>query len=230
MIFSESEPATLLPVPGGALKVNEIFYSIQGESSFAGWPCAFIRLSACDLRCSYCDTEYAFYEGREMPIPAIIEAISAYPTRMVLVTGGEPLLQRSVHELFRELLEKGFTVCVETGGHISVKDIDPRVHKIMDLKCPSSGMMDRNDYGNIEYLTRADDVKFVVGDRVDFDWACGITREFDLPSRAGTVLFSPVFNILPYQDLARWVMDSGLQIRMQIQLHKVIWPGVCRGV
>lgn len=212
------------------MKINEIFYSIQGESSFSGWPCAFIRLTACNLRCSYCDTVYAFHEGQDMSVPEILEAIRAYPTKMALVTGGEPLLQPSVHDLFRALLEKDYTVCVETGGHVSVKDIDPRVHKIMDLKCPSSGMMGHNDYGNVEYLTRTDEVKFVTGTRADFDWACEMIRKFELHSRVGTVLLSPVHGILPYADLARWVLDSGLPVRMQIQLHKVIWPGIGRGV
>ncbi len=212
------------------MKINEIFYSIQGESSFSGLPFAFIRLAACNLRCSYCDTAYAFYEGREMSVPEICEAIRAYPTRMALVTGGEPLLQPAVHDLFHVLLENNYTVCVETGGHISVRDVDLRVHKIMDLKCPSSGMMNRNDYGNIEYLTRADEVKFVAGDRTDFDWACEMIRKFDLFSRVGTVLLSPVHGVLPYSELARWVLDSGLPARMQIQLHKVIWPGIERGV
>jgi len=212
------------------MKVNEIFYSIQGESSFAGCPCAFIRLSACDLRCTYCDTEYAFYEGREMSIPDILQAVEPYPAKLALVTGGEPMLQPPVHDLFRALLELDYTVCLETGGHRSLKDVDARVHKIMDLKCPSSGMVDRNDLGNIQYLTRADEVKFVVGDRVDFDWACEMTRKFDLPSRTGSVLFSPVHRKLEYEQLARWVLDSGLRVRMQVQLHKIIWPDVVRGV
>ena len=212
------------------MKVNEIFYSIQGESSFMGWPCAFIRLTACDLRCTYCDTEYAFTEGREMSIPEILGAIEPYPTKLTLVTGGEPMLQREVHDLFRELLREDYTVCVETGGHLSLKQVDPRVHRIMDLKCPSSSMMAHNDYDNIEYLTRNDEVKFVVGDRADFDWACGKIREFDLPARVGTVLLSPVYGKLSYDVLARWVLDSALPVRMQLQLHKIIWPNISRGV
>jgi len=212
------------------MKINEIFYSIQGESTSAGLPCVFIRLTACDLRCTYCDTEYAFFEGKEMSVPEIVRAIEPYPTRLVLVTGGEPLLQPSVHDLFRELLDRGYTVCLETGGHLSLKDVDRRVRKIMDLKCPSSGMCDRNDYENIRHLTGADEIKFVVGDRADFDWACTIMRRYDLPSRVGTVLFSPVYNKLPYSDLARWVLDSGLPVRLQLQLHKIIWPDIRRGV
>ena len=195
-----------------------------------GWPCAFIRLTACDLRCTYCDTEYAFTEGKEMSISEILAAIEPYPTKLVLVTGGEPMLQREVHDLFQELLREAYTVCVETGGHISLKQVDPRVHRIMDLKCPSSSMMAHNDYGNIEHLTRNDEVKFVVGDRADFDWACEKIREFDLTARVGTVLVSPVYDKLSYDVLARWVLDSALPMRMQLQLHKIIWPNIPRGV
>jgi len=212
------------------LKVNEIFFSIQGESSFAGLPCAFLRLSACDLRCAWCDTEYAFYEGREMSIPEMLGAIRAYPTRLALVTGGEPMLQPSVHDLFDALLREGYTVCLETGGHIPLKTVDVRVHKIMDMKCPSSGMQSRNLLENVECLTRNDEVKFVIGDRKDFDWACEMTRRYDLPARVGTVLFSPVHGVLRYDELARWVLDCGLAVRMQIQLHKIIWPEITRGV
>ncbi len=212
------------------MKINEIFFSIQGESSFMGLPCAFIRLSACDLRCSYCDTRYAYYEGIDMSIAEIVCAIEGYPTRLVLVTGGEPMLQKTVHDLFGELLGRGYTVCLETGGHIPLGDVDRRVHKIVDLKCPSSGMESRNFYQNVEWLTGNDEVKFVVGDREDFDWACEIIRRYELPSRAGTVLFSPVYEKLPYDRLARWVLDCGLPVRMQLQLHKIIWPGVSRGV
>ncbi len=212
------------------MKVNEIFYSIQGESSFVGLPCAFIRLSGCNLRCSYCDTTYAFYEGSEMATEEILHTIERYPTKLVLVTGGEPMLQASVHELFRELLERGYEVCMETGGHMPLEKVDPRVHKIVDLKCPSSGMESRNDYKNVGCLTRGDEVKFVVEDRADFDWACGTIRRLDLPARVGTVLFSPVYGKLPYDKLARWVLDCALPVRMQLQMHKLIWPGVVRGV
>ena len=212
------------------MKVNEIFYSIQGESSFSGEPCAFVRLSACDLRCTYCDTEYAFYEGKEMSIAEIVRSIRAYPTRLALITGGEPMLQRAVHDLFGALLDLGYTVCLETGGHVPLQDVDPRVHKIMDLKCPSSGMMEHNHYENIECLAAGDEVKFVIGNRADFDWACDTTRRFDLPARVNAVLFSPVFGVLPYHEMARWVLDCGLPVRMQVQLHKIIWPGVTRGV
>jgi len=210
--------------------VNEIFYSIQGESSYMGFPCAFIRLSGCDLRCSYCDTEYAFEEGQKQSIAEILDAIALFPTKLVLVTGGEPLLQKDTPELLRALLDRGYTVCLETGGHLPLQGIDPRVHKIMDLKCPSSGSHRRNDLENIRYLTAKDEVKFVVGNRADFDWACEIIARCGLPARVGTVLFSPVYDTVAYGDLARWVLDCGLPVRMQLQLHKIIWPGVVRGV
>ncbi len=212
------------------MKISEIFYSIQGESSFMGWPCIFIRLAYCNLRCSYCDAEYALQEGEDQSISEILEAIAAYPTRLVLVTGGEPMLQKSVHELFRQLLERDYTVLVETGGQVPLSEVDPRVHKIMDFKCPSSGMEGHNDYRNIDCLTRNDELKFVVGDRPDFDWACGIIRRYNLPSRVGTILFSPVYGKLPYADLAEWVLRCGLPVRLQLQLHKLIWPDIRRGV
>ena len=212
------------------MRISEIFYSIQGESSFAGQPCAFIRLSACDLRCAWCDTSYAFEEGRELSVVEILRAIEAFPCRLALVTGGEPLLQPPVHDLLGALLARGYEVCLETGGHHPVRDVDPRVHKIVDLKCPSSGMSARNHYENLQYLTHRDEVKFVVGNRQDFEWACERIREFDLTSLVGTVLISPVFGQMPYEELARLVLNSGLQVRLQLQLHRIIWPSEWRGV
>jgi 7-carboxy-7-deazaguanine synthase len=212
------------------MKVNEIFYSIQGESSYAGQPCAFIRMSGCNLRCIYCDSQYAFFEGTEMSVPEILQAVGAFATRLVLVTGGEPMLQKPVHELFERLLESGYTVLVETGGQVSLADVDPRVHKIMDFKCPSSEMQSHNDYGNVQYLTRNDEVKFVVTDRQDFDWACDIVRRYDLASRAGAILVSPVYQKLSYSVLADWVLRCGIPIRLQLQLHKIVWPDIQRGV
>jgi 7-carboxy-7-deazaguanine synthase len=212
------------------MKVNELFYSIQGESSFAGQPCAFIRLTGCNLRCAYCDSGYAFSEGIEMSVAEILQAIGEYPARLVLVTGGEPMLQHSVHELFHALLEGGYTVLLETGGQVSLADVDARVHKIMDFKCPSSGMEAHNDYNNVQYLTQNDEVKFVVEDRVDFDWACAIIRNSDLTERAGAIHFSPVFNKIAFEDLADWVLNCGLPVRLQLQLHKIIWPNTQSGV
>jgi 7-carboxy-7-deazaguanine synthase len=211
------------------MKVNEIFYSIQGESSFMGWPCAFIRLAGCDLRCTYCDTRYAFHEGTEMSISEILQVVGTFPTRLALVTGGEPMLQGSVHALFHKLLDRNYTVLLETGGYVSLAEVDPRVHKIMDLKCPSSGMEEHNNYDNLHFLTRKDELKFVVGDRHDFDWACDVIRRYDLTARAGTVLFAPIYERLSYADLAGWVLTCGINVRLQLQLHKIIWPNVERG-
>ncbi|NWG14099.1 MAG: radical SAM protein [Acidobacteria bacterium] len=212
------------------MKVNEIYYSIQGESSHAGRPCAIVRLTGCDLRCAWCDTAYAFHEGREVTVAQVLDEISAFPSKLVLVTGGEPMLQPAVHELFERLLARGHEVCMETGGHISLRDVDLRVHKIMDLKCPSSRMSEHNHFENIRYLTRNDEVKFVVGDRGDFDWACARIREFGLPSLVGSVLISPVFGRLPYDVLAGWVLGCGLDVRLQLQLHRLVWPYAVRGV
>jgi len=214
----------------GVMKVNELFYSIQGESSFAGRPCAFIRLTGCNLRCAWCDTQYAFFEGTEMSVPEIIRAIDAYPTRLALVTGGEPMLQKDVHELFATLIDRGCTVLLETGGHEPLAAVDARVHKIVDFKCPSSGMSGRNDYANADCLTRKDEVKFVIADRNDFEWACSLVRKFDLTARAGTVHFSPVFGTVHFAELAAWILECGLDVRMQPQLHKIIWPETSRGV
>lgn len=211
------------------MKVNEVFYSIQGESSFSGLPCAFVRLSACDLRCSWCDTEYAFHEGRDMRIEEVLSAIERWPARLVLVTGGEPLLQREVHGLFAALLDRGYTVCVETGGHLPIEDIDPRVHRIVDVKCPSSGMTANNRYENLACLAETDEVKFVIADRTDFDWACARIREYGLIAKVRNVLLSPVHGRLACDELAGWILNSGLPVRLQVQLHKIIWPEAERG-
>ncbi|HTY61515.1 MAG TPA: radical SAM protein [Acidobacteriota bacterium] len=212
------------------MKVNEIFYSLQGESSYAGWPCAFIRLAGCNLRCTYCDTQYALFDGTEMSVSEVLLAIEAYPTRLVLVTGGEPMLQASVFGLFKELIGKGYTVLLETGGQVSLAGVAPLVHKIMDFKCPSSGMASHNDYGNVRHLTLNDELKFVVGDRTDFDWACDLIRQYDLASRVKAVHFSPVFGKLSHAELASWVLSCGLPVHLQLQLHKIIWPDMQRGV
>jgi 7-carboxy-7-deazaguanine synthase len=165
-----------------------------------------------------------------MSIPEILEKIGAFKTRYALVTGGEPMLQESVHELFAQLLERGYTVLVETGGQISLSEVDLRVRKIVDFKCPSSGMDAHNVYDNVRYLTPKDEVKFVVGDRNDFDWSCDVVRRYDLTSRVSEVLFSPVFPKLSHSDLADWVLHCGLPVRLQVQLHKIIWPDIQRGV
>jgi 7-carboxy-7-deazaguanine synthase len=232
--IADLDPKSAIPNPKSAIekamKINEIFYSIQGESSFAGRPFAFIRMAGCNLRCTYCDTAYAFYESTEMSIADIIGKIGEFPTRFALVTGGEPLLQKPVHELFDKLLEQGYTVLVETGGQMSLEKVDPRVHKIVDFKCPSSGMETHNVYENVRYLNPKDEVKFVVADRKDFDWSCDLIRRYDLTSRVSNILFSPVYSKLSYPEIADWVLCCGLPVRVQLQLHKIIWPGIQRGV
>jgi 7-carboxy-7-deazaguanine synthase len=212
------------------LRVNEIFFSLQGESTRAGCPCVFIRLTGCNLRCRWCDTEYAFYEGRHFALEQIVEQVRSYGCDLVEVTGGEPLLQKGIHNLFELLLASGLTVLVETSGERDLSHVDPRVIKIMDLKCPSSGECERNRMTNLQYLSARDEVKFVIADRADFDWACEIVRHHQLSGRVRAVLMSPVFAVLPPRDLADWILKERLPVRMQLQMHKHIWPPDTRGV
>lgn len=211
------------------LKVNEIFFSIQGESSMAGLPCIFVRLTYCNLRCSYCDTEYAFYEGSDYSIEGILSEIKKYDCRLVEITGGEPLLQSDVHALMSELCNRGYSVMLETGGSLPIKDVDNRVKIIMDLKCPSSNMSHKNLYENINYLKPTDEVKFVIGNREDYDWAKDITRKYSLADKC-TVLFSTVFSELEPVQLAEWILQDNLKVRLQLQMHKYIWSPTKRGV
>jgi 7-carboxy-7-deazaguanine synthase len=214
----------------GVLRVNGIFYSIQGEGSRAGDPCVFVRMTGCGLRCGYCDTEYAFYEGQDRQISEIIEEVVSYQCKLVELTGGEPLEQEGVYALMDELLQKGYELMVETGGHVDISRIDLRVKRIVDLKTPSSGMMKRNRYENIEQLTKHDEMKFVIGSREDYDWARAQVWKYDIDKRAGTVLFSAVHGALPIRDLAGWILEDHLPVRLQTQLHKLIWPEILRGV
>lgn len=215
-----------------SLIVNEIFYSIQGESTHTGRPCVFVRLTYCNLRCVYCDTEYAFEEGTELTIDEIIDQIKKYNCRLVEITGGEPLLQKNVYKLMNMLCDEGYEVLLETGGSIDVSDIDPRVKIILDVKCPSSGMSNKNFWSNLNKLKYTDEVKFVIVDRNDFEWAKERITEYNLLQKC-TVLMSPVVldeNSLRPSDLAGWILESRLPIRMQIQLHKIIWGKKTRGV
>jgi 7-carboxy-7-deazaguanine synthase len=212
------------------LRINEIFFSIQGESTWAGCPCVFVRLTGCNLRCRWCDTEYAFYEGRHLAVDQIVERVRGYGCTLVEVTGGEPLLQKGVHSLFRLLLDGGFTVLVETSGERDLSLIEPRVIKIMDLKCPSSGECARNRMTNLQHLSTRDEVKFVIADRYDFEWAHAIVNQYRLPQRVSAVLMSPVFGALPPADLASWILSERLPVRLQLQTHKYIWPPGTRGV
>jgi len=211
------------------LKINEIFKSIQGESSHAGLPCIFVRLTGCNLRCSYCDTEYAFYAGKEMTVADIVNAVERFGISLVEITGGEPLLQKKVYPLMQTLLEKQFTVMLETGGSLALDKVPEPVIKIMDLKCPASGEESRNNYDNLSRLTLKDEVKFVILNREDYDWSKRILNEYAIHEKA-QVLFSPVYEKLDLKDLAKWVLEDNLPVRIQTQLHKVIWSKDAIGV
>ena len=214
-----------------SLKVNEIFYSIQGESSFAGLPCVFIRLTGCNLRCSYCDTRYAYEEGREMEISEIIDRIASYRCHLVEVTGGEPLIQQETPSLIFSLLEKGYKVLLETNGTQDISLVDERCVKIVDIKCPSSGEDKKNDLKNLNRLTDKDEVKFVIGGREDYEYARKILEIIDYKSsRMSPVHFSPVFRKMDPEILAEWILEDNLNVRLQIQLHKIIWDPEQRGV
>jgi len=212
------------------LRINEIFYSIQGEGSRSGEPCVFIRLTGCGLRCNYCDTEYAFYEGEDRSLENILEEVRAFGCNLIELTGGEPLEQEAVYPIMKALCDEGYEVMIETGGHIDISRVDPRVRRIVDLKTPSSGMENRNLYKNIEYLRKSDEIKFVIGSREDYLWSKEKIEIFGLAAIAGTILMSPVTDILPAQMLAEWVLEDKLPVRFQVQLHKIIWPGIERGV
>ena len=212
------------------LTINEIFYSIQGESTHAGEPCVFVRLTACDLRCSWCDTEYAFHEGRKMSIADVIAELDRYDCPLVEITGGEPLLQADVYPLMDQLLARGRTVLLETGGHRPIARVPAAVYKIVDVKCPGSGEADKNDWENLARLAPHDEVKFVVRDRADYDFAREVIARHDLASRAGAILMSPVHGVLHPRTLSEWMLADHLPARLQLQLHKYIWGSNQRGV
>jgi len=211
------------------LVINEIFYSIQGESSFAGWPCVFIRLTGCNLRCTWCDTAYAFDKGQPLSLDDIIAKVCNFDCPLVEVTGGEPLLQSNVLPLLKRLCDLGKTVLLETGGSLDIVPVDLRIIKIMDLKCPSSGETDKNRYANLRHLTKQDEIKFVIAGRADYDWASRTLTEHQLSTRC-TILFSPVVEKLSLQTLAEWILADHLPVRLQTQWHKHIWGAAARGV
>ena len=211
------------------LRINEIFYSIQGESTFAGEPCVFIRLAGCNLRCDWCDTEYAFSEGREMSFMEILDEVDKYNCRLIEVTGGEPLFQEGVLSLLKLLAEDGRIILLETGGHMDISNVDARVTCIMDIKCPSSGESEKMRWKNIDLLKPLDEVKFVIADRKDYNWAKKIIKKYSITKRC-TVLMSPVFSRLSNQELAEWILDDRLNIRLQLQIHKYIWDPQKHGV
>ena len=212
------------------LTVNEIFHSIQGESTRAGDRCVFVRLTACDLRCSWCDTPYAFHEGRKMSVDEVMSAVEAYGCPLVEITGGEPLLQEGVYDLMDRLLADGYTVLLETGGHRPIDRVPAGVVKIVDVKCPGSGEADKNHWANLERLAPHDEVKFVVLDRADYEFARDVVTRTQLPSRAAAILFSPVHDVLDPKTLSEWVIADRLPVRVQLQLHKLIWSPTTRGV
>ena len=212
-----------------SLIVNEIFHSIQGEGSLAGYPCIFIRLTYCNLRCTYCDTEYAFEEGKEMTFDDILFNISQYKTKLVEVTGGEPLMQKNALALMTLLADNGYTVLLETGGSLPIAEVDKRVKIIMDLKCPSSKMERKNDYKNIAHLKVTDEVKFVIGTEEDYAWSKAILQQYNLINKC-SIIFSTVFGVLEPVTLSNWILSDNLPVRFQLQMHKYIWHPETRGV
>jgi len=212
------------------LTVNEIYQSVQGESTWAGLPCVFVRLTFCDLRCTYCDTEYAFYEGKKMTLDEILQEVRSFGCPLVEVTGGEPLLQPNCIPLLSMLCDAGFTVLLETSGAHDIAAVDPRVHRIMDLKTPSSGECGRNLYGNIAHLTARDELKFVIGSREDYEWTREQMREHGLDAKVRAVLLSPVFGKIAPSDIVVWMLEDKLPARFQLQMHKFIWEPRARGV
>ena len=212
-----------------SLAINEIFVSIQGESTWAGHPCVFLRTTGCPLRCRWCDTEYAFYEGRRWRLGDLVEEACRHHVPLVEITGGEPLVQPGVPVLAGALLERGKTVLVETAGAFDISVLPEGVHRIMDLKCPGSGECERNDLDNLDRLRDGDELKLVIRTREDFDWAAGIVERTGIAERV-PVLFSPVWGELAAGQLAEWILDEQLPVRLQIQLHKVLWPDVEKGV
>ncbi len=212
-----------------SLKINEIYYSVQGESTHSGCPCIFIRLTYCNLRCSYCDTEYAFYDGKDMEITDIISEIKRWDCNLVEVTGGEPLFQDECIDLLNELVNSNYEVMLETGGSLSISDVPKKVVKIVDFKCPSSGMVKKNLWSIVDDLQAHDEVKFVIGNREDFDWAKDRITEYSL-DKICTLLFSPTFGEIDPQQIVEWILAENLPVRMQLQMHKMIWSPEEKGV
>ncbi|MEC4890922.1 MAG: 7-carboxy-7-deazaguanine synthase QueE [Nitrospira sp.] len=211
------------------VRVTEIFFSIQGESTYAGQPCVFIRLTGCPLRCTWCDTEYSFYGGTLLSVDALLAQVAQYGCRLVEVTGGEPLAQPESLPLIARLCDEGYTVLLETSGAIDIEPVDRRAHIILDVKCPGSGMTDRMHWPNLDQLTAKDEAKYVLASRADYDWAREMVARYRLADRC-TVLFSPVFGSLDPRQLAEWILADRLPVRFQLQLHKYIWAPDMRGV
>jgi 7-carboxy-7-deazaguanine synthase len=209
--------------------INEIFYSIQGESTFAGLPCVLVRTTGCQMRCRWCDTTYSFYQGRWMTLEQVLDEVRRFGCPLVEITGGEPLLQPAAHTLMQRLCDAGYEVLVETGGGLDIGAVDPRVRRIVDVKCPASGEADHNHWPNLDQLRPTDQLKFVIAGRDDYEWARELVRRRDLTARC-PVLFSPVHSELELEPLAAWVLEDRLAVRIQVQLHKLIWGAATRGV
>ncbi|MCH9648588.1 MAG: 7-carboxy-7-deazaguanine synthase QueE [Deltaproteobacteria bacterium] len=210
------------------LKVNEIFYSIQGESTFAGLPCVLVRLTGCQMRCSWCDTPYSFYEGEWQSLDQILTTVAAFNCPLVELTGGEPLLQPGAETLLTTLCDAGYRVLLETGGGLDISRVDPRVHRIVDVKCPGSGEMENNHWPNLDHLSDRDELKFVVADRRDYEWARDLVS--GRPLGCSAIHFSPVHGSVEATELAEWVLEDQLPVRVQLQLHKFLWGAETRGV
>jgi len=211
------------------LQITEIFHSIQGESTRVGEPCVFVRLTGCPLRCTWCDTEFAFHGGETLTLQDVLDRVQSYGCSLIEVTGGEPLHQPNALVLLKKLCDEGYQVMIETSGAFDISAIDPRVSIIMDVKCPGSGMTDRMRWANMEHLSRKDEVKFVLRDRADYEWGKDMLKQYRLGERCA-VLFSPVFGSLELQPLTEWVLKDRLPVRVQMQLHKLIWGPEIRGV
>ena len=205
-----------------ALQITEIFLSLQGESRSVGWPTTFIRLTGCPLRCSYCDTEYAFQGGESRTIASILQQVESHRAHHVTVTGGEPLAQKGVYPLMEQLCDTGYAVSLETGGMYTIDEIDPRVSRVVDLKTPASGEVEKNHWENLEQLTQLDQLKVVIADRADYEWLLPILQEHQLEQRC-EVLLSPVQGVMEPATLAQWILEDHLEVRFQLQLHKVLW-------
>jgi len=226
----ESNPSAAPgPEAGGSLVVNEIFFSIQGEGTRAGRPSVFVRLTGCPLRCVWCDTAYAFHEGSRRALGDVVTEVERFPTRLVCLTGGEPLVQPGAFPLVARLLDRGYEVVVETSGHVSVASLDPRAVVILDVKTPGSGESGRVHWPNLAKLRPHDEVKLVLDGRADYEWARAVVAEHRLAERC-TVLLSAVTGVLDPGDLGRWILEDGLSVRLQVQLHRILWPEVERGV
>ena len=213
-----------------SLTITEIYESVQGESTWVGLPCIFVRLTGCNLRCVWCDTEYAFYGGKKMSVEEVVAECEALDCKLVEITGGEPLLQKHCGTLAQALLDRGFTVLCETSGALPIDRLPDAVIKIMDLKCPGSGEEEKNDWSNIDRLSSRDEVKFVIADRTDYEWSRDVVRKYDLATRCNEILFSPVFGPIEPKSMVEWILEDKLPVRFQLQLHKFVWPPDQKGV